>query len=182
MDRSSPIMLSSLLIHGIIPSALNVKWVDMPALCHQTGLTKPTTVGFPPHMMKITPFLVDAPVDFPTQMTSHAITCLQWSGLTQLRVSMRQMACQYGGILAVGTSSILLILLYGLLLTNLFAIQQLLQNQTKSSPCFVNLIQQGGKVEDHAVSPFPNLEMQHNNKESWLLTLRIFILCDLFPH
>ncbi len=51
MDRSSPIMLSSLLIRGTIQSALNMKWIDMPALCHQTGLTAPTTVGFPPHMM-----------------------------------------------------------------------------------------------------------------------------------
>ena len=85
-------------------------------------------------VMMFPPFLVDAPVEFPTQMLSHAITCVQWSSLTGLKVSMRQRSCQYGGILPVGESSILLILLYGRLLTwTLFAIQQLLQNQTKWS-------------------------------------------------
>ena len=44
---------------------------------------------------------------------------------------MRQTSRQYGGILTIGAGSILLILLYGLLLTlNLFAMLQLLQNLT----------------------------------------------------
>jgi hypothetical protein len=46
-------------------SALNLNWIYMTALCCQTGQTTPTTVGFQPHMMKITLFLVDAPVEYP---------------------------------------------------------------------------------------------------------------------
>jgi hypothetical protein len=86
MDKSSAIMLSSLLIHGTTPSALNLKWIDMTALCRQTGQTTPTTAGFQAHMMMITPFLVDAHVELPTQMASHAITFVLWSSHTGLRV------------------------------------------------------------------------------------------------
>ena len=51
MGRSSPKMLAGLLIRGTTPSALNVKWIDIAALCHQSRLITPATVGFPPHMM-----------------------------------------------------------------------------------------------------------------------------------
>jgi hypothetical protein len=149
MDKSYPITHSRRLIHGTTQSTLKVKWNDMPALCHQMRQITPTTVGFPLHMMTIQPFLVDAPVEFPTQMVSHVISCVQWSSLTGLRVSMRQMSCQYGGILPFGASSILWILLYPLMLTlTLFAIQQLVQNQKEWSSCFVHFIQKGRKVED----------------------------------
>ncbi len=77
---------SSLLIRGTTPSALNQKWIDMTALCCQTGQPTPTTVGFHAHMMMITPFLVDAHVEFPTQMAFHAITGVLWSSHTGLRV------------------------------------------------------------------------------------------------
>jgi hypothetical protein len=69
-----------------LPSALNLKKIDMTALCRQTGQTTPTTVGFHAHMMMISPFLVDACVEFPTQMAFHAITCVLWSSHTGLRV------------------------------------------------------------------------------------------------
>jgi hypothetical protein len=56
MDRSSATMLSSLLISGTTPSALNLKKIVMTALCRQTKQATPTNVGFHAHTTMITPF------------------------------------------------------------------------------------------------------------------------------
>jgi hypothetical protein len=148
MDRSSAPMLSSILIRRTTPSALNQKNISTNALCCPTKQATRLSVGFHARTMMITLFLVDARVEFRTQMAFHAITYALWSSRTELRALTRQTSCQYGGILPIGASSILLILLYGLLLaSNLFAMLQLLQKLTTWISSFVHLIQQGVKVE-----------------------------------
>jgi hypothetical protein len=65
--------------------ALNQKNISMNALCRPKKQATRTSVGFHARTTMITPFLVDARVEFRVQMAFHAITCALWSSRTELR-------------------------------------------------------------------------------------------------
>jgi hypothetical protein len=113
--------------------------------------TIPPLVGFPPHMMKMMdPSLADAPMEFRTPMAFHAITCVMMSSHIELMGSMRLMQCQHGGILPIGASNILVIVLFLPTLTfKVFAILlESIPTIPRISMSFAHFIQDPRKVED----------------------------------
>ncbi len=83
-------------------------------------------------------------IPFPCNHMCVVVKSYRIEGLNESKIM------QYSGILPFGTGSILLILLYGLLLTlNFFVILQLLQNLITLISSYVHLIQHSGRVEGH---------------------------------